>query len=340
MSSPLRGDQVTFPDIVQKATRRGVILAWCTLVYLLIDTLILFLIKGNSQTMQAAWIQDLLGMVPPLVFLIGVKVAQRRASLSHPYGFAHAMDLAHLAAGAALVAFGGFLLIDSALILAARERPDIGQFSLLGLDIWQGWVMIGFMFITIFPPLILGRLKMKPAKILHSKALFADAQMNRADWMAGAASILGITGIGMGLWWADAVAAILISLDILEDGFKNLKGSLSSMMESVPCSLGEDTPHPVPGLANAYFAELDWVKEVGNRTREEGHVFHVDIFVVPVDAESVTAVDLMSAREACRGLHWKIHDVSITPVTELSPLLRTDTATLEEVEELREEDSP
>ena len=320
------------PDVVQKATRQGIILAWCTLIYLLIDTIILFLIKGNSQTMQASWIQDLLGIVPPLAFLIGVKVARRRADFSHPYGFAQAMDLAHLVAGAALVAFGGFMLFDSAMTHIARERPGIGQFSLLGMDIWQGWVMIAFMFITLFPPLLLGRLKMKPAKILHSKALFADARMNRADWMAGTASIVGIAGIGLGFWWADAVAAILISLDILEDGVKNLKGSLSSMMESVPRSLGEGKPHPGPSLVNARLGELDWVKEVGNRTREEGHVFHVDTFVVPVDANMVTAADLILARESCLNLHWKIHDVSIIPVTELSPLLRTDTATLEEVE--------
>ncbi|WP_290278012.1 cation diffusion facilitator family transporter [Corynebacterium faecale] len=332
MSTPIRGDRSMTPDAVHNATRKCVILAWWTLGYLVVDTIILFMIKGNSQTMQAAWIQDLLGMVPPLAFLIGVRVARRKATRAHPYGYAQAMDIAHLAAGAALVGFGGFLLFESSMTLVARERPDIGQFSLFGLDMWQGWVMIAFMFITIFPPLLLGRLKMKPAKVLHSKALFADARMNRADWMAGTASIVGIAGIGMGVWWADAVAAILISLDILEDGFKNLKGSLSSMMDSVPKSLGEGEPHPVPGLVNARLAELEWVKEVGNRTREEGHFFHVDAFVVPVDANMVTAADLILARESCLDLHWKIHDVSITPVTELSPLLRTDTATLEEVE--------
>lgn len=332
MSTPIRGDQTTPPDSVHKATRRGIILAWCTLAYLIADTIILFMIKGNSQAMQAAWVQDLLGMVPPLAFLIGVRVARRRASREHPYGFAQAMDIAHLAAGAALITFGCFLFFDSTMTLVARERPDIGQFSLFEHDLWQGWVMIGFSFITIFPPLLLGRLKMKPAKLLHSKALFADARMNRADWMAGTASIVGIAGIGLGFWWADAVAAILISVDILEDGYKNLKGSLSSMMDSVPKSLGKETPHPIPGLVNARLAELEWVKEVGNRTREEGHVFHVDAFVVPVDATAVTAADLIEAREICHGLHWKVHDVSVIPVAELPPLLRTDSASLGEVE--------
>lgn len=334
MSTPIRGDRDTIPDAVHNATRKGVILAWWTLGYLVVDTIILFMIKGNSQTMQAAWIQDLLGMVPPLAFLIGVRVARRKATRAHPYGYAQAMDIAHLVAGATLVAFGGFLFFESAMTLAARERPDIGQFSLFGFDLWQGWVMIGFLFITLFPSLLLGRLKMKPAKLLHSKALFADARMNRADWMAGAASIIGIAGIGMGFWWADAVAAIIISLDILEDGYKNLKGSLTSMMDSVPTSLGEGEPHPIPGLVNARLAELEWVKEVGNRTREEGHVFHVDAFVVPVDAQAVTAADLIKARDLCRELHWKVSDVSIIPVDALSPLLRLDTATLEDVDKM------
>lgn len=332
MSNPTRSDRTAMPDAVHDATRKGVILAVCTLIYLVVDTIILFLIKGNSQAMQAAWVQDLLGMVPPLAFLIGVWVARRKATRAHPYGYAQAMDIAHLAAGAALTGFGAFLLFESSMTLVARERPDIGQFNLFGYDLWQGWVMIGFMFITIFPPLLLGRWKMKPAKLLHSKALFTDARMNRADWVAGTASIVGITGIGLGFWWADAVAAILISLDILEDGFKNLKGSLTSMMDSVPKSLGEGVPHPIPGLVNARLAELEWAKEVGNRTREEGHVFHVDAFVVPVDATAVTAADLMEAREICRELHWKVSDVSVIPVAELPPLLRTDTATLEEVE--------
>lgn len=44
---------------------------------------------------------------------------------------------------------------------------------------------------------------------------------------------------------------------------KNHRGSLASMMESVPGSLDIGEPHPVPGLVNACLAELDWVQEGG-----------------------------------------------------------------------------
>lgn len=68
--------------------------------------------------------------------------------------------------------------------------------------------MIAVMAVTSVPPVILGRLKMRLAKDLHNKVLYADADMNKADWMTGAGSIVGIAGIGIGLWWADAAAAL------------------------------------------------------------------------------------------------------------------------------------
>lgn len=118
-------------------------------------------------------------------FLIDMKVIWRRASQKHPHGLAQVMDIAHPTSGTAMTASGGFLLFDSLMTLVMRERPDVGQFSLFGHDLWQGWVMIAFTFITIFPPLPLGWLKTKPTKLLHTETLFADASMDRANWITG-----------------------------------------------------------------------------------------------------------------------------------------------------------
>ena len=58
--------------------------------------------------------------------------------------------------------------------------------------------------------------------------------MNKADWMTGAAAIGGILGIGLGWWWADAVAAAFISLDILHDGYINLRQAVFDLMNQIP----------------------------------------------------------------------------------------------------------
>lgn len=231
--------------------------------------------------MQAAWVQDLLALVPPVVFLLGVRVSRRRASTHHPYGFHQCVNMTHFFSAAALLGCGGFLLAQSAMTLVTVERPDIGLFSLFSFDVWQGWVMVVAMTTGAVPPLFLGYLKMNPAKQLH-KVLYTDSKMNKADWLASVATIVGVTRVGFGIWWADAVAAIIISLDILQDGLQNLRASLSSLTDSIPFELGIKDPLPLPAEVNRYLRDLDWVKATDCRGREEGQVFHIEAFVIPV----------------------------------------------------------
>lgn len=129
--------------------------------------------------------------------------------------------------------------------------------------------------------MLLGRAKLGP-RDLHDKVLFADADMNKADWQTAAAGIVGVIGIVVGLWWLDGVAAILIGASITRDGWKNLRTALSDLMDS-PASVFDDRTkiHPaVAGIRDAALAE-PVVRDVQVRVREEGHVFHAEVFVVP-----------------------------------------------------------
>jgi hypothetical protein len=60
-----------------------------------------------------------------------------------------------------------------------------------------------------------------------------------------------------------------------------------------------------------------WVQDVGVRVRDEGHVFHVEAFVVPAEGVVPTLEQLAAARKRCADLDWKIEDVVLAPVTEL-----------------------
>src|SRR5690606_23346848 len=113
----------------------------------------------------------------------------------------------HLVAGVALLTMGGFLLVDSAIGLVGGEHPPIGTIQIFGATVWMGWLMIAVLSFTVVPPILLGRAKMELARQLHNKVLYADADMNKADWMTAVGSMIGVAGIGIGLWWMDAVAA-------------------------------------------------------------------------------------------------------------------------------------
>jgi divalent metal cation (Fe/Co/Zn/Cd) transporter len=99
---------------------------------------------------------------------------------------------------------------------------------------------------SALPAVFLGRAKQPLARELHDKVLFADAEMNRADWLTAGAAMAGVVGIGFGLWWADAVAASIISLDITHDGYKNLKVAFTDLMDKEPTVADHSRPNPLP----------------------------------------------------------------------------------------------
>ncbi|WP_026549386.1 cation transporter [Arthrobacter sp. Br18] len=305
------------PDEQEKALRRAKKFEWITLAFLVFSTALVFAVLGNSQAMKAAWIEDLLSFLPPIAFLVATRVIQRRPSEAHPYGFHRSVGIAHLVAAVALVVMGAYLLVDSGIGLLSAEHPTIGAVQLFGQTFWLGWLMMAAMLITAGPPVYLGRVKMKLAEKLHDKVLYADADMNKADWMTALAAAVGVAGIGVGLWWADPVAALIISLSILRDGVRNLSGAVRGLMDARARTYDDAEADPLTDIIDRYLQELDWVAEARSRIRDEGHVFHVESFIVPKGGRLPPLECLEEAREGCIDLDWKVQDMVLIPVAEL-----------------------
>ena len=241
-------------------------------------------VLGNSQAMKAAWVEDLLSFLPPISFLLAARIIRRKPSEEHPYGFHRAVGIAHVVAAVALTVMGAYLIVDSGIGLLSGEHPTIGGFDFFGQTIWLGWVMMAAMLLTAGPPIYLGHVKMKLAEKLHDKVLYADADMNKADWMTAAAAAVGVAGIGLGWWWADYAAALIISGSILHDGVRNTRAAVSALMDKRARTYDDGKPHPIGHRLDEYLGGLDWTETAQSRIRDEGHVFHVESFVVPAGA--------------------------------------------------------
>ncbi|MEJ6490351.1 cation transporter [Leucobacter sp. USCH14] len=305
------------PPAQASALRRAIRFERYTLIFLAVAITLVFLVMGSSQAMKAAWIEDLLSLAPPIAFLIAVRIVNKRPTEKYPYGFHRSVGVAHLVAGVALFAMGAFLIIDSLSGLITAEHPPIGSIVLFGNPIWLGWLMMIVMALTIPLPIYFGRVKMKLAKELHDKVLYADADMNKADWMTAVGSIVGVAGIGIGLWWADAAAALFIAVSIVWDGVKNLRAAITDLMDTRATTFDDGEPHPVSQKVDDYLRDLPWAAEVGSRVRDQGHVFHVESFIVPRPGESPTVQQLLEARDGCIELDWKVEDIVLVPIDEL-----------------------
>lgn len=308
-----RVPDLELPPEKAKTHASAVKLEWVTLVYLVTAVAFIYITLGASQAMKAAWLEDLLSLVPPMSFLIGSRIRRWAPNVRFPYGYHRAVTLGYFVASIALLTMGLFITYDSVTKLIAFEHTPIGIVQPWGRPIWLGWFMLAALAWSAFPAFVLGRMKLPLARELHDKILFADAEMNKADWMTAGAAAIGVIGIGFGLWWLDPVAAIFIALDITHDGWKNIKHATSDLVDKKPTLVDDEQEDPLPARIQTELEKLAWVKEARVRLREEGHVYFGEAFVIPSDESGITE-RLAEATGLMKRLDWRLHDLVIAPV--------------------------
>jgi cation diffusion facilitator family transporter len=304
------------PEEQQKALRKALWLERISIAYWISAIILLYFTLGQSQAMKAAWVEDILSLFPPLAFLVAARFRDRPPDEKFGWGYHRAITIAYLVATVALCGLGLFILIDSVEKLIKGEHPTIGLVEIFETQIWLGWLMLATLTYGVIPSLILGRMKRPLAEELHDKVLFADSKMNQADWLTALAAMVGVVGIGFGIWFADAVAAIAIALDILWEGQRFLRESVSDLMDERPKTYDEKKPHPVVGRIKQAVRESSWVADGIVRAREEGHVIAAEVWVVPRSADDLTARVEQLAAEV-RDLDWRINDVIVSPVASI-----------------------
>ena len=299
------------PPAQQKALRQATGWEIATLCYTSGTIVLVALVLGGSQSMKTAWIEDMLSLLPQIVFLIALPMVRKRPTKTHPYGRHRAMSIGHLVSGVALLTTGLTLAGEAALGLIRTEHPTIGTVNLWEHTIWLGWPMIAVMAIIVIGPFIYGPHKRHLATQLHNKILAADGDMATADWHTNAASILGILGVGIGLWWLDGAAAIFISIGIILDGYRNTRIALADLMDQRALTSDSSTPHPEIARALAALHALPWVTDAGIRARDMGQVLHLEAFVTPTD--DTHGIDrIAEASRTVAGDNWQVQDIVVT----------------------------
>lgn len=293
------------PRAIAADVRRGERLEYWTLGWMASVVLVMWLVMGASQAMKAAVVEDLLSLVPAIVFLLSVRWERRRPNARFPFGYRRANSLAFLVAATALLSVGGFLAYESVTTLIRQEHPTVGGITLFGETIWLGWLMLAALAYSVVPPIILGRMKQPVAERIRDKVLHTDALMQKADWQTGLAGIAGIVGIGLGWWWADATAALFISLSIIKDAVGALEQAIAELLDGTPRALdsnelSDDAKQLIAAL-KARFGKVDV------RLRETGRYIAAEVDCPP-PADIPTAADLMGDDRA-----WRLASLSFRP---------------------------
>lgn len=281
-------------------------LEWWTLAWMSTVVAVMYFTMGSSQAMKSALIEDVLSLVPAITWLIAARLEPREPTAKYPFGLVRVNSLAFLVSAVALTLVGGFLLYESAHTLIAREHPTVPPVTLFGQDVWLGWLMIASLAYSVVVPMTLGRKKLPIAEKLRDKVLHTDALMQKADWQTGLAGILGIVGIGFGLWWADSAAALFIAVSILKDGLDNIRTAAAELLDGAPRQLeGSDISHEARRLEARLAAR--WPGAVV-RLRESGRYIFATVEGVEPPAAVPSAAELMGDDPA-----WRLGRIDFAP---------------------------
>lgn len=312
MSSQPALTPISFSDGAERAEDalgRARKLEWLTLAFMLSVVVLMYLVSGNSQSMKTALLEDVLSLIPPAAFLLGHRMARKEPTPWFCFGFHRATLIAYLAASLALLSLGSFAAIDSAMNLVTAHKPTLGSMVIQGHVIWQGWVMLVVIVYSALPMVFLGRRKEKLAKELDDATLMADAATNKADWMTGLAAGIGVVGLGFGVWWLDSTMALLISIDIVRDGWVYLRNAVGALMDRAPSAIADpDEPHPRIGEVRECLEGFEGVRLRQLRLRSLGRF-------VTGHAVVETAEGSTGAREIERAVHDRFPELIDFAVT-------------------------
>ena len=235
--------KVSLAALILTATFQVVIVAMSGSVALLADTLHNY---SDALTAIPLWI----------AFALDRRPADRR----YTYGYGRAAALAGIAIVAIMLGSGMIVLYESASKILSPQPPTQLEWVAVAAII----SLIGNEAVAVF--------RLRVGRAIGSAALVADGWHARADGLAALGVLLGVIGVRLGLWWADAAMGFIIGLVILVIVCKTGAEIARRLMDATDPEIVqriERTAERVPGVQRLDAVRARWV---GHRLHSEMRV--------------------------------------------------------------------
>ena len=218
-------------------------------------------IFGHSGAMISDAIHSLSDVLTTVIAFIGVKISQKAADSSHPYGHERIECIASL--------FLGLLLMVTGLGVGKAGLTNIisGDYEHLAVP---GVIALVAAIVSILGKEAMYWYTRHYAKLINSGAFMADAWHHRSDALSSVGSLIGIGGAMLGVPVMDSIASVVICLFILKVSFDILKDAISKMLDT---SCGESYEK---SLREFIASQPDVVCVDVLRTRMFGNMVYID----------------------------------------------------------------
>ena len=186
------------------------------------------LLTGSLGLLSEA-VHSLVDFAATSITWFAVRWAAEPADDDHHFGHAKIESIAAL--------FETMLLFGIAIFVAFESVKRVLSGS---SDVEVTWWAIAIVIVSIVVDLNRSRALAATARATASEALAADAAHFQSDMWGSFAVLLGLIGVWLGFWWADAVAALLVSGVIAAIGIRLGRSTFASLLDTVPGGVTAD----------------------------------------------------------------------------------------------------
>ncbi len=246
---------------------------------------------GQSNALIADGLHSLSDLVSDFFVIVAIKLGSREADYDHPYGHRRFETIATVLLGLGLMLVAGGIAIDAVERILAPETllsPDMNA--------------LGIAMISILANEWLFHFTRRVGEETRSKLLLANAWHHRSDAFSSVVVLLGVFATQFGYEYADAIAAVLVSLMIAKMGISLVMDSINELVDTA--------------LPEAYVREIQKViKQTAGvlsihllRTRRMGEDAYIDAHIV-VDSRISVSEGHMIGDEVRDNLKSHFDDV-------------------------------
>lgn len=157
-----------------------------------------------------------------IIIIIGTFVANKKEDKNHPYGHERFEEIASILLGC-LLFFTGFEILKEAIITLRNGNYNLNIENInIGLILCVISIILKFL-MYLFTYIY--------SKKINSSALKADAYHHLSDSLSSIGALIGLIGVMNNYYFADSIAACVISLFIFKTAFDIIKESTNKLTD-------------------------------------------------------------------------------------------------------------
>ena len=220
-------------------------------------------IADNSSAVLSDALHSASDVLSTFVVIIGVHLAGKESDKEHPYGHERLECIAAIILAIILVITGGGIGIKALVNIATKNIIAVRGTSI---------AIIATIISIITKELMFWYTKINAEKI-NSGALLADAWHHRSDSLSSVGALIGLIAMRNGIWFADALTSIIISLIILKVSYDIFVDSVDKLVDK---SCDKETEKQIYNFVKSY-KDIESIDVL--QTRLFGNKIYVDLEV-------------------------------------------------------------